>query len=341
MQPNVHRQADADGQFRRKDSVFRSYISPDPDATYPAAKDRYALYINLGCPWAHRVNLVRSLKGLEDIIQLIVCDFELTDNGWLFTGQNGSMPADPLYGFTQLKQLYEKAQSDYSGRYTVPVLWDKHTQQIVNNESSEIIRILYTAFDALLPPELREPSFPLYPSHLQSSIDEMNDWVYNTVNNGVYKTGFATTQAAYDGNVTALFSSLDRLETHLTTQKDGPFLFGLTVTEADIRLYTTLIRFDGAYYPLFLCNIKSIRHDYPYLHRWLKMLYWNKGGVRNGEAFGRTVDFRAYKVGYLKARLKAQSKYAMSTDDIVVPKGPVPDLEAWTEEDEAWVKGRK
>jgi glutathionyl-hydroquinone reductase len=219
-------------------------------------KDRYCLYINLGCPWAHRTNLVRSLKGLEPFIELILCDFELTKDGWLFTGEHGSAENDPLYGFTALKQLYLKADPNYEGRYTVPVFWDKRTETIVNNESSEVIRMFSTEFDHLLPEKMREVNRPgggFYPEHLRMEIDEMNQWVYHTVNNGVYKTGFATTQEAYESNLYPLFESLDRLEDHLSKPGHSPFLFGENITEADIRLYTTLIRFDVAYYNIFKC----------------------------------------------------------------------------------------
>ena len=252
------------------------------------------MYLNLGCPWAHRTNLVRSLKGLEDIIQLILCDFELTKDGWLFTGRHGSAPKDPLYGFTKLSQLYHKADPDYVGRFTVPTLWDKKTETIVNNESSEIIRMFYAEFDDILPEKLRESSNPgggFYPVHLRSEIDAMNEWVYNTVNNGVYKTGFATTQEAYESNLFPLFESLDRLEKHLGMPSHSPYLFGKYITEADIRLYTTMIRFDVAYYNIFMCNLKMIRYDYPRLSLWLRNLYWNGGRTLNGSAFRETVDF--------------------------------------------------
>jgi glutathionyl-hydroquinone reductase len=195
--------------------------------------------------------LTRGLKSLEPIIQLIKTDFDLTSEGWLFTGRNGSDKTDPLYGFTGLKQLYLKADPKYEGRYTVPVLWDKKTETIVNNESSEIIRILYSAFDDFLEPHQREANKPgggFYPEPLRKQIDEMNEWVYNTVNNGVYKCGFAMTQEAYDANIYPLFKSLDRLEAHLSDSAHQPYLFGQYITEADIRLYTTMARFDVAYY---------------------------------------------------------------------------------------------
>ena len=238
--------------------------------------------------------MVRSLKGLDEIIQLITCGFELTKEGWLFTGEHGSMDKDPLYGFTKLSELYYKADPQYEGRFTVPTLWDKKKETIVNNESSEIIRMLFTEFDDLLPEPLRESAHPFggyYPEKLRPEIDAMNEWVYDTVNNGVYKCGFATTQGAYESHVTPLFDSLDRLEEHLQQPGHSPFLFGKAVTEADIRLYTTLIRFDVAYHNIFKCNLKMIRHDYPALSRWLRTLYWNGAKVKNGEAFKDTVDF--------------------------------------------------
>jgi glutathionyl-hydroquinone reductase len=239
---------------------------------------------------------VRSLKGLEPFIQLVVCGFELTKDGWLFDGRDGTAPKDPLYGFTKLGDLYRKADPNYVGRFTVPTLWDKKTETIVNNESSEIIRMFYTEFDHLLPEHLRESAQPgggggFYPEHLRKEIDEMNDWVYHTVNNGVYKTGFATTQAAYEANLYPLFESLDRLEKHLGEPGHSPYLFGKYITEADVRLYTTLIRFDVAYVNIFMCNLKMIRYDYPRLSRWLRNLYWDGGKTVNGHVWKDTTYF--------------------------------------------------
>jgi putative glutathione S-transferase len=288
-----------DGEFRRPDSIFRSVVSSSPDAEFPAEKDRYVLYLNLGCPWAHRTNLVRSLKGLEGIIDIVTTGIVLGPNGWFFSGEDGSADKDPLYGFKYLKELYFKANPAYTGRYTVPVLWDKKKETIVNNESSEIIRMFYSAFDELLPAELREVNRPgggYYPEQLRADIDEMNTWVYDTVNNGVYKTGFATSQAAYETNVDQLFKSLDRIETHLADPKHQPYLFGEEITEADIRLYTTIVRFDVAYHTIFKCNYKMIRHDYPRIHKWLRLLYWDESARTTGGAFKRTTNFPAVRL---------------------------------------------
>ena len=318
--PTTHmlKQADPDGQFRRQNAQFRNFISRDPTSPFPAEADRYVLYLNYGCPWAHRTNIVRSLKGLESIIQLVVLGFELTDRGWVFNGEDGSAAKDPLYGFTEIRQLYWKADPEYKLRYTVPMVWDKKKETIVSNESSEIIRMFYEEFDELLPVERREVSKPeggLLPPGLKGEIDSMNEWVYNTVNNGVYKTGFASTQEAYDLNVYPLFESLDRLEKHLDDPRHQPYLFGKHITEADVRLFTTLVRFDNSYYTIFRCNIKMIRHDYPNLHRWLRRLYWDEGPETNGGAFKHTTYLEIFKKGYtVAARLP------------IVPAGPVPGI---------------
>ena len=215
----------------------------------------------------------------------------LGPDGWVFNGEDGSEEKDPLYGFKHLKELYLKANPDYEGRYTVPVLWDKKKETIVNNESSEIIRMLYSEFDDLLPPDLREENRPgggYYPQHLRAEIDTMNELVYHKINNGVYKTGFATTQEAYDANVYPLFEALDRIEKHLSEPGHQPYLFGEHITEADIRLFPTIIRFDIAYHPVFKCNIRMIRHDYPRIHRWLRLLYWDETEKTRGGAFKNT-----------------------------------------------------
>lgn len=278
---------------------------------------------------------------------MVKTDFDLSSNGWLFTGLNGSADCDPLYGFRGLKQLYLKADPDYEGRYTVPALWDKKTETIVNNESSEIIRMLYSEFDDLIDPELREDAKKsgeagFLPSHLKAEIDEMNDWVYNTINNGVYKCGFATTQDAYEKNVYPLFSSLDRVEAHLaspTSCRGGPFLFGNFITEADIRLYTTIARFDAAYHTIFMCNLKMIRHDYPRIQRWLKRLYWNASRIPRGQVFKDTTTFDVYRYGYTRARQR-QVLGGKEDAPFIVPAGPMQNIDAWTEEDDEIDRGR-
>ena len=289
---------------------------------------------------AHRAIIVRLLKGLEDIIEAYQVHPELGPDGWYFSGEAGSLPKDPLHDFTKLRQLYQMVDPDYTGRVTVPVLWDKKNDTMVNNESSEIIRMLYTEFDEFLPEHLREVNKPgggLYPEHLREDIDAMNSWVYDTVNNGVYKVGFAKSQEAYDANISPLFASLDRLEQHLAS-RGTPYLFGDHITEADVRLYTTMARFDTAYVTIFLCNLKTIRNDYPHLHRWLRQLYWagsergvdpegkawadekSPGSLRG--AFYRTTQPNSgrYKLGYAQARNK--TVFDGSALPIILPMGP-------------------
>lgn len=221
----------------------------------------------------------------------------------IYTGEYDTMPKDPLYGFTSHSQLYYKASPGYSGRFTVPVLWDRKLETIVNNESSEIIRMFYSAFDSLVPPDRKESARPwggLYPTdnqELTRQIDEMNKWVYDTVNNGVYKAGFATTQHAYEEALIPLFESLDRLEAILQSPspdshgRPRKFLLGEHLTEADIRLYPTIARFDVGYYTIFACNLKMVRHDYPGLHAWLRRIYWDEIMEETKGAFGKTTDF--------------------------------------------------
>ncbi|KAI9853187.1 MAG: hypothetical protein M1838_000043 [Thelocarpon superellum] len=315
---SVRKQASSDGRFHRQNSQFRSYVSKDPSAEFPAEKDRYVLYLNYGCPWAHRTNIVRSLKGLESIIQMVAMDFILTTEGWLYTGNGGTAAQDPLHGFKKHKDLYLKADPSYKGRYTVPVLWDKKKETIVSNESSEIIRMFFTEFDDLLAPELREENRPaggFLPSHLLADIDAINEWIYDTVNNGVYKCGFASTQEAYEENVHPLFQSLDRLEARLGGLDHSPYLFGAHITEADIRLFPTLIRFDAAYHTLFKCNLRMIRYDYPNLHAWLRRLYWDDGPETKWGAFRTTTYFDHIKKGY-----------AAILNPSIVPVGPVPHI---------------
>ena len=242
-----------DGEFRRKPSSFRNWISSEAGARFPPEAGRYHLFVSYACPWAHRTLIARRLKGLEEIISFSVVHWHLGPKGWRFaTADDTDAPGenvipDPLEGheaFTHLRDVYFQAASDFEGRYTVPVLYDKKLKTIVNNESSEILRMFGSAFDALL--DDKHKAVVLYPEALRKDIDATGEWTYDLINNGVYKSGFATSQSAYERNVVALFDALDRAEKHLRENKpeDGPYYFGKTLTEADIRLYVTLIRFD-------------------------------------------------------------------------------------------------
>lgn len=260
-----------DGKFVRPDSFFRDWItadgSPGPDGqkAYPAEKGRYHLYVSLACPWAHRTLIVRALKGLEDMISLSVVHWHMGDQSWGFQEGEGVIP-DPVINAEYLHQIYSLAKPDMTGKVTVPVLFDKKEKKIVNNESSEIIRIFNEAFD-----ELGALPGDFYPTPLGGEIDEINERVYHTLNNGVYKCGFATTQTAYEEAFVPLFETLDFLNEELEAQE---FLIGNQLTEADIRLFTTLIRFDSVYFGHFKCNKKRIQ-DYPNLHRFVEHMMLN------------------------------------------------------------------
>ncbi|KAF7724180.1 S-glutathionyl-(chloro)hydroquinone reductase [Apophysomyces ossiformis] len=269
-EPAILKWASKDGEFRRQQSVFRDVILDEPGAKFTPEPDRYHLYISWACPWAHRTAIVRKLKGLESIIGLSAVDYLLLDNGWKFSTSEecpGAIP-DTVNHTKYLRELYFKVNPDYEGRFTVPVLWDKKLQTIVNNESSEIIRMLNTAFNRFIPEDRQKLNF--YPEHLRKEIDEINEWVYDTVNNGVYKSGFATTQQAYENHVYPLFESLDRLETILGRHN---YLVQGVLTEADIRLWTTIVRFDPVYHGHFKCNLKSIEKDYPNILKWARRIY--------------------------------------------------------------------
>ncbi|KAF2738590.1 hypothetical protein EJ04DRAFT_459125 [Polyplosphaeria fusca] len=293
-------------------SRFRNFI---PSEHFPAEADRYVLYYNACCPWAHRTIIAHAMKGLGEVVQLVEADARDPAHGWWFSGRRGP-ERDPIYGIKYVRDLYMRADPQYNGRVTVPLLWDKKNQTIVSNESSEIVRMFFEGFDQLLPLEMREVNKlnPLIPQYLRADIDEVNGWVYDTVNNGVYKVGFARSQAAYDDAITKLFSSLDRLEAHLADPRHQPYLFGEHITEADIRLFTTLIRFDMVYYTLFKCNVKMIRLDYPRLHDWLRRLYWDEGPETSGGVFKLTTNFPAS--GYAQ----------VSAGNGIVPAGPLPHI---------------
>ena len=248
------------GRFVRQDSQFRAQIG---DTEYPAEAGRYHLYVSYACPWAHRTLIFRELKGLQDIISYSVVDPLMLDQGWTF-GENG----DPVNGKRFLHEVYTAHQSDYTGRVTVPVLWDKRTQTIVNNESSEIIRMLNSEFNALT-----GNRDDYYPQELRADIDALNAFVYSHINNGVYKAGFATTQEAYEEAVAALFDTLETIEARLAKSR---YLVGDTLTEADWRLFTTLVRFDPVYVGHFKCNLKTLT-DYPNISNYVRELYQMDG----------------------------------------------------------------
>jgi putative glutathione S-transferase len=250
------------GKFVRKDSSFRDRVGAS-DGKFPAEKGRYHLYVSLACPWAHRTLIFRKLKGLSAYIDVTVVNPDMLENGWEFKPE-----PEPLYGYKFAHQLYTHAKADYTGRVSVPILWDKQTQTIVSNESSEIIRMFNSAFNTLTGNQN-----DYYPEHLRTEIDEVNALIYEPINNGVYKCGFATTQQAYDEAVDVLFDALETVEERLSSQ---PYLAGQDITEADWRLFTTLIRFDAVYFGHFKCNKKQIA-DYPHLSRYQLDLYKQPG----------------------------------------------------------------
>ncbi|MEO9529467.1 glutathione S-transferase family protein [Roseibium sp.] len=270
------------GRFVRKDAAFRNWITadgspgPNGDGGFKAEPGRYHLFVSHACPWAHRTMVFRKLKGLEDLVSLSAVQPLMLENGWEFA------EIDPLTGAKFAWHVYLKADPHYTGRATVPILWDKHQQTIVSNESSEIIRMFNSAFDGLT-----GSAADYYPEDLRTEIDDINERVYHTVNNGVYKSGFATTQDAYEEAVTAVFESLDALEDRLSRQR---YLAGERLTEADWRLFTTLVRFDPVYFGHFKCNIRRIV-DYPNLSNYLRELYQVPG-------IAETVDMTTIKQHY-------------------------------------------
>lgn len=287
------------GEFVRTDAQFRNVISEEEGAEFAPEAGRYHLFVSLACPWAHRTLIFRKLKKLEQVIGVSIVAPEMLDQGWVLSDAGDP---SPIEGIEYLHQVYTTAQSDYSGRVTVPVLWDKKTGTIVNNESSEIIRMLNTGFNAFTDVET-----DYYPAPLRAGIDEINEFVYDRINNGVYKTGFATTQAVYESHVNRLFDALDQLEERLGKQR---YLVGEQITEADWRLFTTLIRFDAVYFGHFKTNLRQL-DSYPNLSNYVRDLYQQPG-------VAETVDFHHIKVHYY-----------YSHDSInptrVVPVGPVID----------------
>ena len=257
------------GRFERKAPSFRNWVTKDGSAGisgvggFKAEADRYHLYVSLACPWAHRTIIYRKLKGLEGMISMSVVNAFMGDERWTFAPGEGVV-ADPILNATNVHEIYTAAQADYTGRVTVPILWDKKNNTIVSNESPEIIRMFNSAFDDVgaLPGDFSPPE-------LLAEIDALNEFIYPTINNGVYRAGFATTQEAYEEAVTEVFSALDALDERL---EDSRYLTGNTITEADWRLFTTLVRFDAVYVGHFKCNLRRIV-DYPNIWGYLRDLY--------------------------------------------------------------------
>ncbi len=299
--PAFPREADGRGRFVRQQSVFRDWVTADGSSGFPAESGRYHLYISLACPWASRTLIVRKLKRLEGAIGLTVVDPLRDERGWRFTAAE----PDPVNGFAYLAEAYVATNPQFDGRVTVPVLWDKRTGVIVNNESADVVRMLNSAFDAL-PGVATEVD--LYPEPLRAEIDALNERIYETVNNGVYRAGFATTQEAYEEAFDALFDSLDWLEGLLAERR---YLTGAQLTEADWRLFVTLVRFDPVYVGHFKCNRHRIA-DRPNLYGYLRDLYQQPG-------IAETVDFDHIKRHYYMT-------HPSINPTRIVPKGPLVDL---------------
>ncbi|MGJ4944539.1 glutathione S-transferase family protein [Bradyrhizobium sp. HKCCYLS1011] len=296
------------GRFVRKDSAYRNFVTADggagPTGTggFKAEAGRYHLYVSLACPWAHRTLIMRVLKGLNEMISVSVVNWLMVEQGWTFADGPGVV-ADDVNHAHFLYQVYTAADPRYSGRVTVPVLWDKERRTIVNNESSEIIRMLNSAFDGI-----GATPGDYYPEALRGEIDAINARVYDTLNNGVYKCGFATTQGAYEEAIAPLFATLDWLEERLSARR---FLLGDRLTEADIRLFTTLIRFDAVYVGHFKCNIRRIA-DYPHLSAYTRDLYQWPG-------IAGTVNFEHIKHHYYES-------HRTINPTGIVPIGPLQDF---------------
>jgi putative glutathione S-transferase len=297
------------GEFVRQDDVFRRWVTDEEDESrFTPERDRYHLYVSLACPWAHRTLITRKLKKLEDVVSVSVVDPLRDEKGWRFTEGPGH-GEDPVNGFQYLREAYHATQEDYDARVTVPVLWDKKTRQIVNNSEEDVQRMFNGVFARLGGDECRETP-DLCPPDLQEPIQRLNRVVHDYVNNGVYKAGFATRQEAYEKAVHQLFDCLDMLETRLGRT---PYLHGDSLTETDINLYVTLVRFDPVYYSHFKCNLRRIT-DYPNLADYLRGLY-------RLPAFGGTTNFDHIKRHYYMTHTKLNPSG-------IVPAGPDLELDA-------------
>ncbi|MBW4699079.1 MAG: glutathione S-transferase family protein [Aphanocapsa lilacina HA4352-LM1] len=295
---------DAEGKFNRTATTFRHQITRGGSSGFKAEPDRYHLYVSLACPWAHRTLILRKLKGLEAVIGVSIVDAEIRDNGWSFGQEPGSLP-DSVNGARYLWEVYCKADPQYTGKVTVPVLWDKFTHTIVNNESREIIRMFDTEFAALAATDA-----DFYPENRRGQIDQTIDAIYQPINNGVYRSGFATSQRAYEEAVGELFAALDHWEQVLSTRR---YLCGERVTEADWCFFTTLLRFDAVYHGHFKCNLRRIV-DYPNLWNYLKDLYQQPG-------MAETCNLDHIKRHYYRSHTNINPT-------AIVPAGPLVDFAA-------------
>lgn len=302
IQPQFPDEHTSEGAFRRQGDAFREWVTEDGRSGHPAACGRYHLYVSLACPWAHRTIIVRKLKRLEDVIGMTVVDPIRDDRGWAFRDGPGHS-TDPVNGFQFLSEAYHVTDPAYRGRVTVPVLWDCETRRIVSNSDDDIMRMFNVEFN-----RFTDSAVDLYPVDLRKEIDHLNDYIYEYVNDGVYRAGFATSQSVYEKSVRLLFDALDRLESRLASQR---YLFGKIPVETDWRLFVTLIRFDAVYHGHFKCNIRRII-DYPNLFGYLKDLYQYDG-------VADTVNMDHIK-----------RHYYMTHEDInptrIVPLGPDQDL---------------
>ncbi|KAF7365641.1 Glutathione S-transferase omega-like 2 [Mycena venus] len=331
--------SEVDGSFKRVTSTFRSVI--EAGGQFTPEKDRYHLYVSYACPWATRTLIVRKLKGLEQIIPLTVVSPRLGEHGWPF-GNVDEFPgaeADPLYNSNYINDLYLRADPRICvpvrparpAKFTVPVLWDKKLNTVVNNESSEIIRMFNSAFNDMLPTD--KAALDLYPEPLRAEIDALNDWVYSDINSSLtwgcfilltydlqtafIMRGFATQQAVYEKAVVKLFEGLDKVE-QILTGKD--YLVGGQLSEADVRLFVTVIRFDPAYVGHFKCNIRTIRDGYPAIHSWLRKLYWTI------PAFKDSTFFDHIKGGYYESHPNPTDDMAQINPTRIIPVGPLPHI---------------
>ena len=302
MQGQFPNEQTIDGQYDRQEDAFRDWVTDDGNSRYPAKKGRYHLYVSWACPWAHRTIIVRSLKRLENVVGMTVVDPIRDNRGWAFRNGPGHT-TDPVNGFQFLREAYIVTDPHFQSRVTVPVLWDSEAKRIVSNSDDDIMRMFNQVFH-----QFTDSPIDLYPEDLRPEIDQLNAFIYENINNGVYRAGFATSQFAYEQAVKKLFDALDQMENRLSTQR---YLLGTRIVESDWRFFVTLIRFDAVYHGHFKCNIRRIV-DYPHLFGYLKDLYQQEG-------IADTVNFDHIK-----------RHYYTTHDDInptgIVPLGPEQNL---------------